>query len=1678
MRFYWILLLTILVGCNVANQPATLSQGGGVNSGSSTPKITFTNAAINRSEASPMASLPFTFSQTTTGATDVSFTFSGTAVGGTACTGSEDYITPSTINLTAGVTSSVLDIVLCNDSVYEGNETIIATISSVIPTHGLGSIATAVVTITDSLPVPQVSFTSASSGSVPEGAAGFTTIPVSVQLSHASTLPVTIQFMSSGTAAIGTDYGLSATSLTFAPGTTLATLFVSIYGDNIIEPNENISLGLFAPFHASLGVQTTHDIQIATDEVPGTLQATVVASGAVAEAASTQNIVVTLTGALDHAAILNYTIDFSSAIAATQRASFPSDFTLPGNTSSSGYIMVPAGATSVNIPIGIVDDGVYEPSEGIVLRILGGPEISPVSGFDSTEMIISSNDVANKPLVSFQIASQSILEANPSASVVVRLLDPTSTAERASGEDVVVTLGTIAQTTEGAADWSMALASITIPAGQTRVTVPVSIVQDGVDEDDEYFDITLTPPAGYTAGANTTHRITILDSDPASRASFQLSSSTMAEAAGSAAISVNVILDKPSERTLTVNYTVTGSSSSSTAACGGSLDVSAPGTLTITPGLTTVALSAATLCADTVYEGSETAIFTMTSVTNGLIGSPSVHTMTITDDEVAPSIDISTSNASPTENGGGITLTATITNGVTAQTALIIPVTFTGTAVSGTHYTAGATSIVIAAGGTSGTMSVGITNNSLYGGDKTLNATLGAGIWSLGTSSVAMTILEDETLPEVGFTSSSVTVAETVGAQSATLRVNPGFASCESPISFAISRTGTATYGADHDFLHPTAGIAAAATSTNLAYNILDDMIYEPGGAETIILTITSATCNGVALTLNPSVQTISITDDDPIPTLGYSVTSQNVSENTTSVTLTISMDRPSSQAVNFNSDLVPYTPAPGSTTNKNDPEYYKALIPGDASLATSALIIPAGSTSVSQTLTVVNDGVYEYPESASLQITGVTGASLSGTHNAMTVTILDNDAAPYAHLTFVNDPTAMTNSVSAVENVGASTTIYALLSNTPGNGGTAYTSAVPVEIPVTLGGTAAAVTGSTYTQDYTLTVLGTSGGTLIVPAGQSFTSYTISPVDDTIYENAETAIFTTGTIVNGQTSGSFPSVTYNITLDVDSPPTTTISSTYTAPIEEANVTASYVITVQPVGRQVVISYSVAGTATATVDHNLSAGTITVNPSSSPQTFPLLFQILDDSVAEPLETIITTISGADINATVPSATINIDVSDPLVIRAGNGFSCGLLDGNVKCWGQGNLLGRGSTVNYGGVGQPVSGLANIDLGTGWVTQKIDVGAQHACALSTAGQVKCWGYNAYGQLGLDKPGIGVDQYIGDAAGEMGNSLNAVALGEAAIDISTGYYHSCAVTSSGRVKCWGYNAWGQVGQPKAGLAACSSTTSTYCYGDQTGEVAGMSFISSPNGTFTSITAGGFHTCATTDTNKIYCWGYNPQGELGRNDSVFSYGSAVGDMTNVSTFLPVGFHSNFASAQIINIFATDYNTCAVLNAGVVEEIVCWGYRLYGLAGQGNNSRDYGGATYPLTGVTASVDLTGFGSANFTRLKAYGKSESICVRGENSEAFCWGNGASLRLGTNSTSVVGDVSVVNTLGDDPDGALITGTWTDVTSGYTHSCGVISYNQYKCWGANTSSALGVQSNNATEGDVTTISAQTF
>ncbi|MGV1037822.1 MAG: RCC1 domain-containing protein [Candidatus Nanopelagicales bacterium] len=131
------------------------------------------------------------------------------------------------------------------------------------------------------------------------------------------------------------------------------------------------------------------------------------------------------------------------------------------------------------------------------------------------------------------------------------------------------------------------------------------------------------------------------------------------------------------------------------------------------------------------------------------------------------------------------------------------------------------------------------------------------------------------------------------------------------------------------------------------------------------------------------------------------------------------------------------------------------------------------------------------------------------------------------------------------------------------------------------------------------------------------------------------------------------------------------------------------------------------------------------------------------------------------------------------LSAGSYSTCALTTkGAVKCWGYNGdgELGNNTTTS---ALKPVAAYG--------LTKKVKAiayGDIHGCALTTAGRVKCWGYNGYGALG-DNTTTSSPKPVG--VYNMGPKIKGIAAGG---------YHSCAVTTKGRVKCWGFNAYGQLG------------------------------------------------------------------------------------------------------------------------------------------------------------------------------------------------------------------------------------------------------------------------------------------
>ena len=287
------------------------------------------------------------------------------------------------------------------------------------------------------------------------------------------------------------------------------------------------------------------------------------------------------------------------------------------------------------------------------------------------------------------------------------------------------------------------------------------------------------------------------------------------------------------------------------------------------------------------------------------------------------------------------------------------------------------------------------------------------------------------------------------------------------------------------------------------------------------------------------------------------------------------------------------------------------------------------------------------------------------------------------------------------------------------------------------------------------------------------------------------------------------------------------------------------------------------------------------------------------------------------------------------ISTGQSHTCAVLDdGTVKCWGYNNAgqLGYGDTTDRGPtLGDMGDNLPIVPLGVD--ASAIDTGASHTCALLINQNVKCWGYDFRGQVGS---GTGLN--IGDAPGEV--AANTVDLGSLATAISLGDSHSCAILTSGSVKCWGYNNYGQLGR--------GDTTTIGALPNQMG--SNLATINMGSGrTVVSIDSYGNKNCVVLDNSSAKCWGYNNAGQLGYGDTT-NRGDGPNEMGDNLAAISLG-----SSVQPAQIAASTSRACARFTDGRMK---CWGNSAYGGLGDGQTAVNVGDAASEMGNNLSFISL------------------------------------------------------------------------------------------------------------------------
>lgn len=549
---------------------------------------------------------------------------------------------------------------------------------------------------------------------------------VEVQLDAAARVDVRVPFTVSGTASLE-DHTLRAGEFVVPAGQTRAAVSFSIVDDEIDEPDETLVISLGTPVNGLLGLHTVQTITI-VDNDPAPVAAFANAAMTVGEGTGTASIQL----ALDRPSAFEVEVAFTVAGTASAQ-----DHGL-----AAGSFKFPAGETSARVQFAIVDDALDEEDETIVVTL--GQATNATVGQARTLTVTITDDDA-PPAVTFAKASTVVGEADGRVTVDVTLGAP-------SGRTVRVPF-TVAGTASKS-EHDLVPGTLVFAPGETAKQIAFNVIDDDTDEDAKTIVIAFGALVNATAGAIATHTVTVNDDDAPSVAQFVSAAQTRAE--GTKSVTAIVQLDRASERTITVDYSLGGTASRAD-------HTLTAGTLTLHPGEVEKRL-VFDLVGDDVHEGNETLVITLDRATHATIGQRATHTVTIVDDDPVPSVGFERTSDSVSETGPTYTVRVVL-SGKTAF-AVDVPFSVSGTADSEDHGLADGL-LTIDPERTATTITIPLFDDLIREGDETIVLTLGTPTNATLRASAAkftLTLIDDEKIPSVSFNTATSDIDEGLSA--------------------------------------------------------------------------------------------------------------------------------------------------------------------------------------------------------------------------------------------------------------------------------------------------------------------------------------------------------------------------------------------------------------------------------------------------------------------------------------------------------------------------------------------------------------------------------------------------------------------------------------------------------------------------------------------------------------------------------------------------------------------------------------------------------------------------------------------------------------------------------------------------------------------------------------------------
>ena len=931
---------------------------------------------------------------------------------------------------------------------------------------------------------------------------------------------------------------------------------------------------------------------------------------------------------------------------------------------NSGTIMILSGNTAADIMITAVDDNLAEMAEVFVVTL------SSVTATDGSTVLlgteventvtIAANDTPEVTLA----GPAEVLRGNTATYTVNLSTEPTADVVLAYAITGTATAVThYGDPVSGTATVDATAFTVTIPSGDASGTFTIVTTTAAAGTN---ISVTLSAPMGGGGETPTLGAVVVTTSISDAIAISVPATLTLNEGVSEG---LTVTAGSAVGADTTVTYTVTGGTA-------GAADYSVTGTSVVIPSGETEIDIPVSVTEDGLFEVAEIFTITLTDAASSAgdvaVSANATTTVTIAED-VNDAIEVSLTGDGAVREGNTATYTVTLTGG-TSTDDVTVPYIVSGTATSGADYTAPSSPVVIAAGSSSGVISI-VTIDEGGGDDgETLIVTLGAPTGGGGPASsltvngalnAVTTMISEGISISMGAPTASVEEGSAVTLQ---VRLTEGAPAGGITVGYAIS-PGEAVAA---DYTDGTGGSVTFSTGESTAdiqITAVDDPNSE--GAETFTVTLDTVTGDAtVSSSAGNTVVTINESDPITVSLAGPAGVGEG-DPATYTVTLT---GGTSTTAV-----MVVYTVTAGAGMGATVSDFAGGSFP------TGTITIPSGTSSMSFDVATMADATDD-DETFVVTLSGPSGGggqTSLGSSQMIETTITELPTVTIAPI------------VSVLEGESAPITV---------------TSSAQASVGIVVNYTVTIESGDTAeTDDFSGT-----GGTVTIPASMTSVDISVAVADDRLSEGDETFTVTltsvTTTPPGGARLGS--DVASVVTIGTDPNDNVVLSLTGPSTVSEGQV-ASYTVNTGGIPTEaLMVLYTVGGTAADGTDY-MDAGSspLTIGPGQAGQSGGMIvLMIEDDGVADPDETLIVMLisvtggrPGSNPTVVAPnSVTTTITEGDPekALQYSLAGFMRSTASGTVEVIGDRfrtrAAAGGASSFTLGG--QDVSGLLSFEEGS--------------------------------------------------------------------------------------------------------------------------------------------------------------------------------------------------------------------------------------------------------------------------------------------------------------------------------------------------------------------------------------------